>query len=337
MRHPRPDSDAIWKETFQEFFPECLDRFYPRVAGIVDWSKPVRFLDKELREMLGDSPRPRQFVDILAEAHLKDGTLGWILIHVEVQSTVDSEFSSRMLFYHVALFRRFKRQVISLAVLADPDPKWRPNRLETGIGDMGIRFVFPICKLSDFTETELEADLNPVSFVILAERIARRHRKDPSARRVGKLALIRRLVRMLEAKGYSRQKGLALTRVIEWAIPLPPVEEERLIKDMQQIEAEIPRTYLTCFERYALHKATEEARQKGLHEGRQEGRQDGMRAGWVEALKALVSVRFPDWKPSWNCYLESLDDAEVLQAWLRLAAASPSGAAFLEAIGKQPE
>ena len=335
MQHPRPDLDAIWKETFQEFFPECLDRFYPRIAGIIDGSKPVRFLDKELREMLGDSPRPRQFVDILAEVHLKDGSLGWILIHVEVQSTVDPEFSSRMLFYHVALFRKFRRPVLSLAVLADPDPQWRPSRLETGIGDMGVLFRFPICKLSDFTDAELEADLNPVSFVILAERIMRRHREDPSARRLGKLALIRRLVRMLEAKGYSRQKGLALTRVIEWAIPLPAVEEERLIQDMQQIEAEIPRTYLTCFERYALHKATQEARREGRQEGRQEGQQDGVRLGWVEALKASALVRFPDWDPSWDQILDAVDDPERLRVWHRLLMTASSGEEFLKAIGKQ--
>ena len=325
MQPPGPDSDAIWKETFQEFFPECLDRFYSEVAGVIDWTQPVRFLDKELREMLGDSPRPRQFVDILAEVHLKSGTLGWILIHVEVQSTVDPDFSYRMLFYHVALVRRFRRPVLSLAVLADPDPEWRPGRLETGIGDMGVLFRFPICKLSDFTDAELEADLNPVGFVILAERIARRHREDPSARRVGKLALIRRLVRMLEAKGYSAAKGLALTRVIEWSIPLPAVEEERLIKDMQQIEAEIPRTYLTCFERYALHKAAEE------------GRRDGLRDGWIEALKALVAARFTDWEPSWNRHLETVDDADRLREWHRLVLMAPSGAAFLEAIGRRPQ
>ena len=333
MQPPGPDVDAIWKETFQEFFPECLDRFYPEVAAVVDWTQPVRFLDKGLREMLGDSPRPRQFVDILAEVHLRNGTLGWILIHVEVQSTVDPEFSCRMLFYHVALFRKFRRPVLSLAVLGDPDPGWRPGRLETGIGDMGVLFRFPICKLSDFTDAELEADLNPVSFVILAERIARRHRKDPSARRVGKLGLIRRLVRMLEARGYSAAKGLALTRVIEWLIPLPEAEEERLIEDMQQIEGEKPMEYLTSFERYARRKGVEEGRKEGL----EQGRQDGLRDGWVEALRALASVRFPDWKPSWNRHLESLDSAERLQDWLKLAAASPSGAAFLEAIGKRPQ
>ena len=63
MHQPHPNFDAIWKETFQEFFPECLDRFYPPVAGIVDGSKTVRFLDKVLREMMGYARRSWRYGD----------------------------------------------------------------------------------------------------------------------------------------------------------------------------------------------------------------------------------------------------------------------------------
>jgi predicted transposase YdaD len=118
------------------------------------------------------------------------------------------------------------------------------------------------------------------------------------------------------------------------------VEEERLIKDMQQIEAEIPRAYLTCFERYALHKATEESRQEGRQEGlatgRKEGLQNGLLFGWIEALKASASVRFPDLDPSWEQHLETVEDADLLKDWHRLLMTAPSGEEFLKAIGKQP-
>jgi len=30
--------------------------------------------------------------------------------------------------------------------------------------------------------------------------------------------------------------------------------------------------------------------------------------GWIEALKALVTARFPAWKPSWNRQLESVSE-----------------------------
>ena len=338
------------------FLPECLERVHSALEGRIDRSRKVRFLDKELREMMGASPRPRQHVDVLAEVPVKDPDLDWVPFHVEVQRSRVSRFAHRMLFYHAALVRRFRRPVMSLAILADPDPKWRPTELTRGIGGISTRFEFPICKLLDFTDAELESDPNPVNLVILAERVLRRHREDPVARREEKLALFRRMAAVLESKRYSQEQRLVLTRVLDWSIPLPESEERVFLEQLRQMEGDVPMTYLTTFERHARREGLEAGRKEGLEKGRdqglrrgrqeglatglergqQRGRKDGLRDGWVEALKALVSVRFPDWKPSWNRHLESLNDAELLQDWLKLAAASPSGAAFLKAIGKRP-
>ena len=322
------------------FLPECLGRVHPALAERIDRSRKVRFLDKELREMLGSSPRPRRHVDFLAEVPLMGVGLQTMLTHVEVQRDKVARFADRMLFYHAALVRRFRQPVMSLAILADPDPKWRPNELTSGIDGVGTRFEFPICKLADFTDAELESDPNPVNLVILAERLTRRHRKDPVARREGKLALFRRMAVLLESKRYSQEQRLVLTRVLDWSIPLPEAEEEIFLEQLRRQEGDTPMTYLTTFERHALRKGLEQGLEQGLErgrqEGRQEGRQDGVRLGWVEALKALVLARFPDWKPAWNRHLESVNNAELLQDWLKLAAASPSGAAFLKSIGKRP-
>ena len=151
-------------------FPECMERFDPAFARRIDRSRKIRFLDQELRALLGRSPRPRQHVDLLAEVPLMGEGLHTMLTHVEVQRDKVARFAQRMLFYHAALVRRFQRPVMSLAILADPDPKWRPNELISGIGGSGTRFEFPICKLLDFTDAELESDPNPVNLVILAEK-----------------------------------------------------------------------------------------------------------------------------------------------------------------------
>ncbi len=311
------------------FFPEAIERIHPAFAGFIDRSRKVRFLDKELRETLGRSPRPRQQVDLLAEVPVKDLDLDWVPTHVEVQRRKDRRFAERMLHYHSALIRRFGPSVMSLAILSDPNPKWRSSELTSGVVGLGNRFEVPICKLSDITDAELESDPNPVNLVILAERVARRHRKDPMALREGKVALFRRMAVLMKSKRYSDQQRQVLTRVLDWSISLPKADEPVFLEQLRQIQGDIPMTYLTTFERHA--------RREGLEQGRQEGRLDGLRAGWVEAVKALATVRFPDWKPSWNRYLESLDDADVLQDWLRLATESSNGAAFLEAIGKRPE
>ena len=351
------------------FFPESIHRCFPSLAIQVGRSRAARFLDKELRAVLGKSPHPRRYVDFLAEVSLKAGEPDSVLIHLEVQGSKAPGFASRMLVYHAALLQRFKRPVMSLAILADPNPSWRPRTLPSGVDGMGNRFEFPICKLSDFTDAELESDPNPVNLVILAERVRRRHRRDPVARREGKVALFRRMAVLMKSRRYSEEQRRVLTRVLDWSIPLPEAEELVFLEHLRQIQGDTPMTYLTTFERHALRKGMEqgleqglergrheglerglergleqglergrlEGRQKGRKEGRQEGREDGLRAGWVEAVKALATVRFPDWKPAWNRHLESLDDAEVLQDWLRRATVSPNGAAFLAAIGKRPE
>ena len=89
------------------FFPESIHRCFPSLAIQVDRSRAARFLDKELRAVLGKSPRPRRFVDLLAEVPLKAGEPDSVLIHLEVQGSKDLGFASRMLFYHAALLQRF--------------------------------------------------------------------------------------------------------------------------------------------------------------------------------------------------------------------------------------
>ena len=335
------------------FFPESIHRCFPSLAIQVDRSRSARFLDKELRAVLGKSPRPRRYVDLLAEVPLKAGEPDLVLFHLEVQGSEDPGFASRMLVYHAALLQRFQRPVMSLAILSDPNPKWCPTVVVSGIGEIGNRFEFPICKLSEFTDAELESDPNPVNLVILAERVRRRHRRDPVARREGKVALFRRMAVLMKSRRYSEEQRRVLTRVLDWSIPLPEAEELVFLEHLRQIQGDTPMTYLTTFERHALRKGMEQGLEKGRHEGlerglergleqglergRLEGRQDGQRLGWEEALKASVEARFPDWKPSWNRHLETAADAELLRVWHRLMMTVPSGAAFLAAIGKRPE
>jgi hypothetical protein len=185
MKRSGTDFDAIWKETVVKFPEGSMTRFFHAVAREIDWTKGVVFLDKELRSLLGKFPRPRQFVDVLMKVHWRKGGSDLLLIHMEIQRRADGEFPFRMLMYQVTLRKILGRDVLSLAVLADTDPDWRPGEYVCSVAGMEHQFVFPVCKLMDFSDEELEADLNPVNFVILAERIARRHGMESPGRRKG--------------------------------------------------------------------------------------------------------------------------------------------------------
>jgi hypothetical protein len=104
--------------------------------------------------------------------------------------------------------------VVSLAVLADDKPDWRPD----GFGyqrwgcKVGIRF--PAVKLLDYRDrwAELERSANPFAVVIQAHLKTQETRHAAEARYGAKLALVKSLYR----RGWNRSDILELFRCIDW-------------------------------------------------------------------------------------------------------------------------
>jgi hypothetical protein len=47
----RADLDSPWKEILRAYFPQAIQFFFPATAALVDWAKPVEFLDTQLRQI----------------------------------------------------------------------------------------------------------------------------------------------------------------------------------------------------------------------------------------------------------------------------------------------
>jgi hypothetical protein len=47
MAASRPDQDSLWKLMLRQYFPEAIAFFFPAIAPLIDWTKPIEFLDKE--------------------------------------------------------------------------------------------------------------------------------------------------------------------------------------------------------------------------------------------------------------------------------------------------
>src|SRR5207248_913998 len=107
------------------------------------------FLDKELQEIIRDAALGEQRVDKLIKVQLRDGGEEWILVHVEVQHQHDINLPERVYQYHHRVRDRFGKRVLSLVILADERPDWRPNHYEEEVLGCRVRFDFPICKLLD--------------------------------------------------------------------------------------------------------------------------------------------------------------------------------------------
>jgi hypothetical protein len=213
------------------------------------------FLDKELQKIVPKAGRGRLYVDKLVKVWRKNGREAWVLIHIEVQTQREADFPRRMYRYNNRLTDRYNRTVVSLAVLADDDPNWRPDHYQKELWDWSVRMGWPALKLLDYANrvAELEGSKNPFAKVVLAHLKALETRKDPSSRRTWKV----RLVRGLYERGFSSEDVRQLLRVIEWLMELPPRLQQDFQKEVHEPEEGRRMPYFTQTERSGMRKVLE--------------------------------------------------------------------------------
>jgi hypothetical protein len=191
--------------------------------------------------------------------------------------------------------------VVSLAVLCDEQPGWRPDRFGYNLWGCEVGFCFPILKVLDYqqVEAELEQSRNPFAAVILAQLKVLETRGSPQTRWQWKL----RLVKGLYDRGLSREQVRRLFRVLDWMLALPQELNELFREEVHRFEEERKMPYVTSIERLAR----EEGRQQGLQEG-----MEALRKGILELLKS----KFPRAGSMYARKVRAESDIERLQAIL---------------------
>jgi hypothetical protein len=51
----RADQDSPWKLILRQYFPEAIEFFFPTITKVIDWTKPIEFLDKEFQKITPDA------------------------------------------------------------------------------------------------------------------------------------------------------------------------------------------------------------------------------------------------------------------------------------------
>src|SRR5437870_887999 len=148
------DYDSPWKEALRLYLHSFMRLCFPHVERVIDWSRPSQFLDKELQQIIRDADGGKQFVDMLVQVWLLDGSEGWLLLHIEVQHRPEAGFEARLFRYHYRIMDVYGKPVTTLAILADADPKWRPSYHEVITPGNRLRFDFSACKLLDLVSDE---------------------------------------------------------------------------------------------------------------------------------------------------------------------------------------
>jgi hypothetical protein len=247
-RGPEADYDSPWKEVLDRYFELFLAFFFPAAHADIDWGRGHEMLDKELQKIVRQAKHGRRYVDKL----VKSGEERWLLIHVEVQAWKEGDFPRRMYVYNYRIFDRYDQEVVSLAILADDDPAWRPSQFSYGRWGFRAGIDFPVVKLLDYAPhwQALEADPNPFATVVLAHLKTLETKKAPADRQAWKV----RLVKGLYERGLSAEDVRELFRFIDWLIDLPKPLDKLFWQEITTYQEAKRMPFITTPERIGLEK-----------------------------------------------------------------------------------
>jgi hypothetical protein len=248
--------DSPWKDAIETYFPDFIAFFFPHIYPDIDWSRERHFLDQELQQVVRDAELGKRLADKLVQVWRVNGEETWVLAHIEVQSSEQSNFAQRMHVYNYRLSDRYNIPIASLAVLGDERTSWRPNHYQTELWGCSVTFQFPIIKLLDYGQNwqALEEDRNPFAVVVMAHLKVQETRRDSQQRKQWKFNLTRRLYE----QGYGRQDILNLYRFIDWLLVLTEGLEMEFRQEIEQFEQERQMPYISSIERMAMREARQE-------------------------------------------------------------------------------
>ncbi len=297
---PPDEFDSPWKEVSGRFFPQLVEYFADDIYGKIDWTAGYEFLEQELREIIRDTATgPRRVDKVVKVRTLTDKPLVLVL-HIEIQASRESGFPQRMFVYYYRLYDLYPEAVVSLAILADDDPRWKPGDYEHELMDTEVTFSYRTIKLWEYNDRwdELERDPNPFALVVMAQLKTRATRNDAGERLRWKVELVRQLY----DRGYSREDVLELFRLIDWLLALPEDMEQSFRHKVDSLDQESKMKYVTSIERLSRE------------EGREEGR--------LEIILSQIEERFGPLDDALRKTVEQASGEQILRWAKRLLSAS---------------
>ncbi|MCB0714286.1 MAG: cytosolic protein [Ignavibacteriae bacterium] len=268
MAKQTPDYDSPWKEIIEVFFPEFITFYFPHAAEEIDWNRGYTFLDNELRQIAHDATLGRRYVDKLVRLWQVSGDEEWVLIHVEVQTGQEQEFAERMYIYNNRIYDKYRKRVVSFAILADDSVSWRPDHFVYQLWGCEVSLRYPTVKLIDWRDRlgELLQTDNIFAGVTLAHIRMLETRQDIPERLRWKVILSQGLYEL----GYGQQQIQHLFRFIDWLMFLPTKINQQYYKAMTTYEETGRRPFVSIFEEMGMKKGMKAGHAKGLEEGLQQ-------------------------------------------------------------------
>jgi hypothetical protein len=293
----RADGDSMWKTLMQTNFDEMLESILPELAAMVDHRRKAEFLDKEMKELQAFMGAGWQTPDLLAKVPIKGGRDVWLALHVEVQGKGGGDFPERMFYYHSMIrFKYLRRKgceegadeaagngnevekttrsrrgvvdVVSLAILTARRPKDEPEIFERSFCGNELRYAYPTVRVWELDPERLAASPNPFDLALLAARRMIDSGRSDNQR----IKFLKELGGLLDERGWTRERCLALYRFMEWA--LLPLSEEKMEEYRNWTQKEEEKMYVTVIEKIGMEKGMEKGRGEGIIIGKEENKRE---------------------------------------------------------------
>ncbi len=322
------ETDSFWKEILEKFFKEFLQFFFPKIHRDIDFRKGYQFLDKEFQQISRGSKSKKRIVDKLVQVFLKNGNEKWLLIHIEIQGQNDPDFAHRMFVYYYRIFDKYKKDVLSLALLTDKNPTYRPAVYlkEFANWDFSVRFKFPLVKIIDYINYEFEKEYQKNVFAIVAHAFLKTLETEGDDQ--NRFRWKRQFVLRLYDFGLDQETIYKLYQFIEWIMVIPEPLEEKLYLEIKKIKGQNKMGYITYVERKALNLGIQKGLKRGMREGKTEGRKEGL----ITAIESVLEVKFGTVEPELSKALSRIKSLKKLEDLLHQAKLAKSADEFKKAF-----
>ena len=322
MKQTTANYDEPWKEALTEYFEAFLHFFFPEVYQLIDWTKIPESLEKELKRITASAKTKKRFADKLYKVWLLRGEEVWILIHIEIQSQYEKQFSQRMYIYNYRAFDLYQKPVISLAILGDEQVNWRPDSYNYQIGGCEVSLKFPTVKLLDYEErwSELEASTNPFAIIVMAHLKTKATTGNLQQREQWKW----RLIRGLYDRGFERKQIIKLFEIIDNMMTLSTELQQSLESKIKQFEEEITMPLVSNIE------------WRGIERGKEIGKEIGALQNARDFVKTVLQSRLGEVPLAVEQYLNEVSVLSKLQEIVKLAATANSLEEFKQSLAKIP-
>jgi len=271
-----------------------MDFYFPDFSARIDWRQRPRFRDKELAKLAFGAASDVMVADKLAEVRLRDGGGRQVLIHIEIQAQRDRRLARRMRDYNYRIGEAYGLPVVSLALLADEHPNWRPRRFRQQLQGTVKEFTFSIAKLLDYVADmeALEASNNPIAWVSAAHRRTQQAHHDPDKLYAAKI----HLTRLLFKHRWSGKRIIVLLTIVNWMMTLPEPHHQRYLRAISRLEKEhemreynqLEQTFIDNGIKIGLQRGRQEGLKQGIEQGIEQGLEQGLEQGRQEGAAALL-------------------------------------------------